>query len=195
MGGPDAATKRLDAFFTKLNAGFWGPDGRMAWMGNEPSLSAPWIYCFLGQPYKAQKVVRQTMTELYSPAPVGYVGNDDLGEMSSWYIFAALGMYPEIPGSDVLVLGSPLFPNAVLHLENGDVAIFGNGAGKGSPYVQSLTVNGKTWNKPWIHYSDISNGGTLVYDLNSTPNQNWANSPGDAPPSCTNGMAQTNPFP
>ncbi len=120
---------------------------------------------------------------MFSSADHGYPGNDDVGEMSSWYIFAALGMYPELPGSDVLVLGSPLFPKAVLHLRDGDVTIIGNHAGKDAPYVQSLTVNGKVWNKPWIRYSDISHGGALIYDLSSAPNKNWGSAPDDAPPS------------
>jgi putative alpha-1,2-mannosidase len=96
-------------------------------------------------------------------------------------------MYPELPGSDILVLGSPLFSKAVLHLPNGDVTITGNGAAKDAPYVQSLTVNGQTSNKPWIRYSDISHGGTLTYDLSSTANTNWGSDPADAPPSYSDG--------
>ena len=188
MGGPDVAARRLDAFFTKLNVGDRGPDAWMAWVGNEPCLETPWIYCFFGQPYKAQQTVRRVMTELYSSTGAAYPGNDDVGEMSSWYLFGALGMYPELPGSDILVLNSPSFPKAVLHLQNGDVTIIGNGAGKDVPYVQNLKVNGQTWNKPWIHYADISRGGMLVYDLGSTANPNWGNNPADAPPSCTDGM-------
>ncbi len=187
MGGPDAAAKRLDAFFTKLNVGDSGPDSWMAWVGNEPNLNTPWIYDFLGQPYKTQGTVRRVMTELYSSGDAAYPGNDDVGEMSSWYIFSALGMYPELPGSDILVLGSPLFSKAVLHLPNGDVTITGNGAAKDASYVQSLTVNGQTSNKPWIRYSDISHGGTLTYDLSSTANTNWGSDPADAPPSYSDG--------
>jgi predicted alpha-1,2-mannosidase len=187
MGGPDVAAKRLDAFFTKLNVGDRGPDAWMAWVGNEPCLETPWIYDFLGQPYKTQGTVRRVMTELYSSGDAAYPGNDDVGEMSSWYIFSALGMYPELPGSDILVLGSPLFSKAVLHLPNGDVTITGNGAAKDAPYVQSLTVNGQTSNKPWIRYSDISHGGTLTYDLSSTANTNWGSDPADAPPSYSDG--------
>ncbi len=182
MGGPDAAAKRLDAFFTKLNVA-GGPDGWMAWLGNEPGLNTPWIYDFLGQPYKTQNIVRRAMNELYSPGDAAYPGNDDVGEMSSWWIFGALGMYPELPGSDVLVLGSPLFPKAVLHLPNGDVTITANGAAKDAPYVQHLTVNGQVSTKPWIRYSDISHGGTLMYDLSTTASTNWGSNLSDAPPS------------
>jgi len=184
MGGPAIAAKRLDTFLTKLNSG-----GRSEYcnLGNEPCLEVPWIYDFLGQPWKTQGTVRRAMTELYSAGDNGYPGNDDVGEMSSWYIFGALGMYPELPGSDILVLGSPMFPKAVLFLPNGDVTIIGHGAAKDAPYVQSLMVNAQTWNKPWIRYSDISHGGTLEYDLGSTADTSWGSYPADAPPSFSDG--------
>lgn len=183
LGGPEIAAKRLDAFFTKLNVGDQGPDAWMAWLGNEPCLETPWIYDFWGQPWKTQAIVRRAMTELYGPGNNAYPGNDDVGEMSSWYLFGALGIYPELPGSDVLVLGSPLFPKAVLHLSHGDVTIIGHGAAKNSPYVQSLTVNGQSWSKPWLRYSEISGGGTLIFDLGRNPNTNWGSNLADAPPS------------
>ena len=156
-----------------------------AYLGNEPCLETPWEYCFLGQPYKTQNVVRQALTQLFSSAPQGYPGNDDLGEMSSWYVFATLGMYPELPGSDVLVLDSPLFPKAVLHLQTGDITILGQGAAANAPYVQSLTVNGQPWNKPWLRFPDIARGGTLAYTLDTTSNTNWGKNLSDAPPSFT----------
>ncbi len=162
MGGPKAAAARLDTFFTKLND---GANSRFAYMGNEPCLETPWIYCFLGRPCQTQEIVRRVLTELYSAAPDGYPGNDDLGEMSSWYLFAALGMYPEIPGSDVLVFDSPLFPKAQLHLDGGDLTIEADGAAPNSPYVQSLTLNGRRWNKPWIRFARISPGGRLRFNL------------------------------
>ncbi|MHB8233009.1 MAG: GH92 family glycosyl hydrolase, partial [bacterium] len=191
MGGQNIAAARLDTFFTELNAGFNSETGvstsKYACMGNEPSIETPWIYCFLGKPYKAQQIVRRVITELYSSNPDGYPGNDDVGEMSSWYIWAALGMYPELPGSDVLVLGSPLFAKAVLHLKNGEVTIEGKGAADDAPYLQSLTVNGREWNKPWIRFADISHGGTMVYELDTTPNKKWGSAPEDAPPSYGDG--------
>ena len=103
--------------------------------------------------------------------------------MSSWYVFAALGMYPELPGSDVLVLDSPLFSKAVVHLQTGDINILGQGAADNAPYVQSLTVNGQTWNKPWLRFPDIAPGGTLTYTLEATPNTNWGGDRTNAPPS------------
>ncbi|HTV39964.1 MAG TPA: GH92 family glycosyl hydrolase [Candidatus Sulfotelmatobacter sp.] len=187
MGGQDTAVKRLDDFFTKLNVGDRGPDAAMAWLGNEPCLETPWIYDFWGAPYKTQSVVRRAMNELYSGNPIGYAGNDDLGEMSSWYLFAALGMYPELPGSDILVLGSPLFPKAVIHTQTGDITITATGAGKDSPFVQSLTVNGQPWTKPWLRFSDIKHNGTMDYTLSTTPNTTWGADPSDAPPSYNGG--------
>jgi len=105
--------------------------------------------------------------------------------MSSWYVFGALGMYPELPGSDILVLGSPLFPKAVVHLPNGDVIITGQGATDNTPYVQSLTVNGQPWNKPWIRFADIARGGSLAYELGTKPNTHWGSDPTNVPPSFT----------
>lgn len=185
MGGEDTAIHRLNEFFTDLDAGLESPH---AWLGNEPCLETPWIYDFWGEPYKTQATVRRAMNELYSNTPAAYPGNDDLGEMSSWYIFGALGMYPELPGSDVLVLGSPLFPKTILHLANGDVTITANGAAKDAPYVQSLTINGQTWNKPWLRFSDISHGAKFSYDLGTTPNTSWGIDPADAPPSYNGGI-------
>lgn len=180
MGGRQIALARLDTFFTQLNGGF---KSKYAYLGNEPCLETPYIYCFLGEPYKAQRVVRDAITQLYSGNIEAYPGNDDLGEMSSWYLFGALGMYPEIPGSDVLVLASPLFRKAVLHLKGGDVTIIGNGAGDSSPYVHGLTIDRRKWNKPWIRFSDIARGAKMIFELRKTPDMKWGSSPGDVPPS------------
>lgn len=180
LGGLAKARARLDRFFTELNGGF---RSKYANMGNEPSSETPWIYDFLGCPYKTQEVVRRIVNELFSNKPVAYPGNDDLGQMSSWYIFAALGMYPLLPGSDVLVLGSPLFPKVLIHLPHADVTIEGKGAGKDSPYVRRLNVNGKIWSKPWIRFSEISGGGSLVFELDKTADTGWGGASADAPPS------------
>jgi predicted alpha-1,2-mannosidase len=180
LGGPDKAATQLDTFFTHLNA---GDNSVYAYLGNEPCVETPWIYCFLERPWKTQELVHRVLAELYSSRPGGYPGNDDLGEMSSWYLWGALGMYPELPGSDVLVLSSPLFPKAVLRLKQGDVTIDAPGAAYDAPYVQSLTVNGLQWNKPWIRFSDISQGGNLSYTLGRTPNEKWGSAMSAVPPS------------
>ena len=180
MGGRKIALARLDTFFTEINGGF---KSKYAYLGNEPSIETPYIYCFLGEPYKTQQVVRKALNELYHGHIGAYPGNDDLGEMSSWYVFGAIGMYPELPGSDVLVLGSPLFKRAVLHLPGGDVTIIGDGAGKNSPYVHGLTINGREWIKPWIRFGEIARGGMMVYHLDKIPDKKWGSAIDDAPPS------------
>ncbi|HEV2327724.1 MAG TPA: GH92 family glycosyl hydrolase [Verrucomicrobiae bacterium] len=180
LGGRADAVKQLDIFHTKLND---GGNSMYANLGNEPCLETPWIYDFWGAPYKTQAMVRRAMNELYSDRPNGYPGNDDLGEMSSWYVFGALGMYPELPGSDILVLSSPLFPSAVVHLKTGDITITAGGAAKDVPYVQRLKLDGRNWSKPWLRFSQISRGGTLAYDLSATPNTSWGARASEAPPS------------
>ncbi len=180
MGGAKIASSRLDKFFTKLNA---GDKSKYCYLGNEPCLETPWIYDFLGEPYKTQEVVRRAISTLYSYKPVGYPGNDDLGEMSSWYIFSALGIYPELPGSDIFVLGSPLFLKAVVHMKHGNLTVIGHGAGVNAPYVHGVTVNGEKWNKLWVRFNDIAHNGTLEFRLSSIPDKSWGSAPEDAPPS------------
>jgi putative alpha-1,2-mannosidase len=179
-GGRREAVQQLDVFHTKLND---GGSSIYANLGNEPCLETPWIYDFWGVPYKTQATVRRAMNQLYSAKPGGFPGNDDLGEMSSWYVFSALGMYPELPGSDILVLGSPLFPSAVVHLKTGDITITAAGAAKDAPYLQGLKVNGRAWNKPWLRLSQISHDGTLAYELGVTPDTHWGTHTWNAPPS------------
>ncbi len=186
MGGPQAASARLDTFFTLLND---GSSSQYAYMGNEPCSQAPWIYNYLGEPSKTSLIVREIMAQLYSMAPGGLPGNDDLGQMSSWYVLAALGLHPEIPGDDVLTLNGPLFPQAVVHLPNGDITITGNGAGDNAPYVQSLSVNGVATNASWVRFADIANGATLAFTMGSSPNTNWGADLSLAPPSYMDGMA------
>ncbi|HTV62191.1 MAG TPA: GH92 family glycosyl hydrolase [Verrucomicrobiae bacterium] len=187
MGGPEVAAGRLDKFFTQLN----DPDetySPYAYMGNEPCSETPWIYAFLGKPYRTSSVVRKCVTEIYSSGPGGLPGNDDLGQMGAWYVFAALGMYPEIPGDDVLTLAGPLFPQAVVHLANGDLTITGNGAADDAPYVQSATEDGRDLNAPWIRFADIASGGTLAFTMGTIANTNWGSDPSVAPPSYRDGM-------
>lgn len=116
-------------------------------------------------------------------APNGIPGNDDLGEMSSWYVFAALGVYPNIPGRAEFIVGSPLFTKAVIHREGGDVTILAPDAGMGKPYVQALKVNGKAVDQSWLPESFALKGGTLEFKLGDKPNKAWAAKAKDAPPS------------
>ena len=185
MGGNATVVKRLDAFFTQLNA---GPNAPYMWAGNEPALGTPWEYDYAGAPYKTQAVVRQIMTQLYGPTPGGAPGNDDLGAMSAWYVWATLGMYPETPGVPELVLGSPLFPYMSVTLPNGHaLTIDAPQASATNPYVQNLTLNGQPWSKTWLPASAIKAGGTLAYTLGASPDPSWGAAPQDAPNSYTSG--------
>ena len=187
LGGVDAARGRLDEFHAQLNA---GPRNEHAYLGNEPTLGTPWLYPWLGQPYRTQEIVREAVLRLYKDSPGGFPGNDDFGTMSSWYVFAALGFYPAIPGTDVLVFGSPLFQKAVLHLATGDLTIEAPSAGRHRPYVQDLTLNGVPYGRPWARFSDLA-GRRLHFSLAAAPDQAWGANPADAPPS----FPPTEPFP
>jgi predicted alpha-1,2-mannosidase len=180
-GGNSAITSRLNTFFTQLNA---GGNSSYVWMGNEPSVESPWEYDYAGAPYQTQKVVRQVETTLYSTGPNGMDGNDDLGEMASWYVWAAMGMFPETPGTANLALSSPLFPNITVTRPGGQtITISAPNASDSTYYVQSLTVNGATSNNPWLPPSFVANGGTLAYTLSTSANTSWGAAAANAPPS------------
>jgi predicted alpha-1,2-mannosidase len=186
MGGDAAANQRLDAFFHNPDGSLalTGSGGRHAELDNEPSIGVPWLYLFSGRPDRTQQLVRQTLATLWSDTPYGIPGNDDLGAMSAWYVFAALGLYPAIPGRAELLLASPLFPRAVLQRAGGQrLTIEAAQAGVERPYVRSLRVNGRAWSRPWLPESFVAEGGTLEYELSSDPERGWGSARDDAPPS------------
>lgn len=181
LGGNASAVQRLDRFFTRLDVGTNAP---YAFLGNEPTLETPWEYDYAGAPYKTQRVVHEVLSRLYSPGPAGLPGNDDLGEMSSWFVFAALGMYPETPGTAVLALSSPLFPTIVLRRPTGQaISINAPGVSSSVYYVQRLLLNGQPTSRPWLPATFIEQGGTLDYALSGVPNPSWGAGANDAPPS------------
>ena len=140
MGGDAQAVKKLNSFFTVLNA---GRDRPFDWAGNEPSLWTPWEYDYFGAPSQTQGVVRKIADQLYSDTPANEPGNDDLGAISSWYVWAAIGMYPVTPGSADLALASPLFADISLTLpDSKKLVVHAPAASASTPYVHSLTVTG-----------------------------------------------------
>jgi predicted alpha-1,2-mannosidase len=172
------------SYLNSLTANLTSPTSTNADLSNEPSLEIPYEYDYAGAPYLTQKTIRDVEDELYFDAPVGSFGNDDLGAMSSAYVWDELGFYPETPGTPVLALGSPVFPKAVVHEGSGNtLTINASGAQDSAPYIQSMKVNGQAWNKAWLDYGTLSAGGTLNYTLSSTPNKAWAASASAAPPS------------
>ena len=186
LGGRRKAAARLDRHFSKLNE---GPRSPYAFLGNEPELGVPWLYDWLAQPWKTQRIVRQALLELFDDTPAGYVGNDDLGAMSAWHVFGALGLYPPVPGESLLALASPLFPEAVLHLARGDVTIRARRAAPDAPYVRRLTLNGRRHERPWLRLDEIACGARLDFDLATSPSRAWGRRRNDAPPSFPPGSA------
>ena len=160
LGGNSAAIARLDEFFAEVNA---GPNRPHAWIGNEPGVWAPWAYTFAGAPSRTQATVRRIQRELFDTTPGGLPGNDDGGATSAWYVFSALGLYPMIPGVGGLSVGSPLFPDAVVHLANG--APLHITASSDGPYVTALRVNGAEISNFWLDWSQLASGATLEFEL------------------------------
>ena len=151
MGGPDRAEERLDDFFRSLNATWLFAH---EWIGNEEGFSTPWTYNWIGRPWKTQEVVRRIlMQEFQDRLP----GADDLGAMGSWATWAALGLFPAVPGLGGLSVSAPLFPKVTIHRpRNADLEIVGHGAAADSPYVQKLVINGEDYSKTWIPLERLS---------------------------------------
>ncbi|MFD8646678.1 lectin [Streptomyces mirabilis] len=193
-GGAKAYSSYLDSLLDNITH----PGNTDADLSNEPSVEIPWEYNYTGEPWKTQAAVRKAQQNLYFNAPVGSFGNDDLGAMSSWYVWSELGMYPETPGTDTLALGSPAFPVAKVTFGNGKtVRINAPQAAPDAPYVQSLGVKGTEWNTSWLTYQQFAGAGTVDFTLGTEPDKSWASDPLAAPPSDTTGgdrvLAATGP--
>lgn len=164
MGGPQKAIARLDEHFRAID-GLPFDDWYAG--GNEPSFHIPWIYNWVGRPDKTSEIVNRVMNELYYVAIDGVPGNDDLGTMGAWYVFASMGMYPMIPGVAGFTLSTPVFEEICMHLPGGDVNITG-GSTK-NIYTKSLTVDGKTLDRAWIDFENIRKGAILKYTTSNKP--------------------------
>ena len=168
IGGKAAAEKRLDEFFTRLDAGY-----NDAWFasGNEPSFHIPWIYNWVGTPYKAQEIINRVLNEQYSSKIDGLPGNDDLGTMGAWYVFACIGLYPEIPGVGGFTVNTPIFSSVKIHLKKGDIVI--KGGSEKNIYIKSMKINGKPYDSTWIDWEQLNNGATIEYTTSSKPDVKW----------------------
>lgn len=186
-GGDKAFSKKLDDFFTlthegegEINSNASGFIGQYA-HGNEPSHHVAYLYNYVGQPWKTQQYVSKIMNDLYDNTSAGYAGNDDCGEMSSWYVFSALGFYPVNPANGVYVIGTPLLEKAEIKVDGGKT--FSIAASKKSAdeiYIQSVELNGKAYNKTYIYHGDIMNGGTLEFKMGKKPSK-WGTKQSDRP--------------
>ena len=190
LGGNDAAAKRLDDFFrapapVQDKGSFFGAYyiGTQFTPSNETDLWAPWYYNWLGQPWKAQKEVRQA-TSVYSSRPDGMPGNDDTGTMAAWYVLASLGLYHAAPGSQAWEISSPAFPHTVVHLGGRKkLTIEAPGASRLVKFIRSARRNSKPLDKTWLSSDNLRKGGRLEYAMGLRPDKSWATSPEAAPPS------------
>ncbi len=181
MGGDARAVERLDAFF-HTDDGAWaltGLGGLHAEMDNEPSVGTPWLYMFAGRPDKTQETLRAVLTTLWDDTPHGIPGNDDLGAMSSWYVFTAMGLYPYYPGRAELLLSAPLFPRVELRRSNGvTLTVVAPGAAADVPYIHGVTVDGRPHDRIWLPEGFVARGGEVGLVLEAVPGR-W----GEPPPS------------
>jgi predicted alpha-1,2-mannosidase len=194
MGGPDKFSAKLDQLFQEQPGAskftFLGQFPDMTGLigmypqGNEPAFHIPYLYSYCGQPWKTQRRVRQIMDVWYGDGPLGICGDEDGGAMSSWYVLSAMGFYPVSPGQPAYEIGSPLFEETRITLDKGKVfTITARNVSAQNKYIQSATLNGKPWDKPWFAHSDIATGGTLVLLMGAKPNTSWGSKPEFAPPS------------
>lgn len=184
MGGRKKFLAKLDSVFTAPNTFKVGTYGRpiheMREMaaanmgqyaqGNQPIQHMIYLYNYAGEPWKAQQHIREAMDKLYNATENGYPGDEDEGQMSSWYVMSALGIYSVCPGTDQYVIGSPVFSKATITLENGKQFIIeADGNSDKNVYIQSATLNGKPYSHNWITHEDIVSGGLLKFDMGAQP--------------------------
>jgi len=155
--------------------------------GNQPIQHFVYLYAYAGQPWKSQYWSRQVMKKLYAATPDGYCGDEDNGQTSAWYVFSSLGFYPVCPGTDELVLGSPLFDKVTVHLENGkQIRIEAKNNNPENVYIQQLTKNEKEYTKNYLSQRELENGANLIFLMSDKPNFQRGISIADYPYSFTN---------
>jgi predicted alpha-1,2-mannosidase len=192
FGGQTPFVAKLDELFTTASTlpedappDIAGMVGQYA-HGNEPSHHIAYLYVYAGQPYKTQSRVRSLMETMYSANPDGMQGNEDVGQMSAWFVLSALGFYPVDAVSGNYILGSPLFDHAVVHLGNEKrLEIEVNRADPKDVYIHSFVLNGKPQTRAWFHHSDIAQGGKLTFKMGPNPESSFASDLAAAPPSLT----------
>ncbi|HEX3800337.1 MAG TPA: GH92 family glycosyl hydrolase [Verrucomicrobiae bacterium] len=194
MGGRQKAEAKLDQLWResigRSKYEFWAkfPDssgmvGEFS-MGNEPSLHIPYIYNYLGAPWKTQKRTRMLIDTWFTDTSLGMPGDEDGGGMSAFVVFTMMGFYPVTPGVPIYDLGSPMFDRITIHLDHGKTfRIVAHDNSRDNKYIQSVKVNGKPQQKVWFKHADIAKGGTIDLKMGDTPNRELGADPKDFPPS------------
>ncbi|WP_371824145.1 GH92 family glycosyl hydrolase [Lutibacter sp. A80] len=180
-GGEDKFTDKLEQLFTEsseitgdnVSADITGLIGQYA-HGNEPSHHIAYMYNYANKPWKTQYWVREILKTQYNTTPDGLSGNEDCGQMSAWYVFSSMGLYPYSPASGEYQIGSPLFKSSTIKIsEDISFTIKAENVSDENIYIQSATLNGKVFNSTSISHKQILQGGTLQFVMGNTPNKNW----------------------
>jgi len=207
LGGKAMLLQRLNSYFDDSYAASVKIEGgtihemaeaREVRMGiyshsNQPAHAIPYLFPYANAPYRTQEIVREVMQRLYVGSEIGqgYLGDEDNGEMSAWYVLSAMGLYPQNMARGEYVIGSPLFSKMTVHMDNGkDLTIIANNNSDQNIYVQSLTVNGKAHNDAFISHDVIASGATLVFEMGDKPSD-WGK--GTSPTSLTSGGKKADP--
>ena len=197
MGGRQQAEAKLDQLFRedlglpKFKFWYTQPDasglvGQFV-MGNEPSFHIPYIYNYLGAPWKTQKRIRMLIDTWFTDNVFGFPGDEDGGGMSSFVVFSMMGFYPVTPGIPIYNIGSPVFNRISIHLPNGKTfVVIAKHNSAENKYIQSAALNGVPRGKPWFTHNELLRGGTLELVMGNQPNVHWGNREEDAPPSGMN---------
>jgi predicted alpha-1,2-mannosidase len=175
----------LEEFFEKTPGSFgWNPYYNHS---NEPVHHIAYLFVYAGKPWLTQKWVRRILEGAYHAEVNGICGNDDVGQMSAWYVMSTLGFYPVCPGTNVYVIGSPLFTKATIRLDprwhaGKTFTVGARGNSASNFYVQSAKLNGKALHRAWLKHEEIAAGGTLEFEMGPEPNLQWGTSASVLPP-------------
>jgi predicted alpha-1,2-mannosidase len=195
LGGEERFVSRLDGLFEagsettgREQADITGLIGQYA-HGNEPSHHMAWLYHYAGLPGESARRVRRIVDELYTAEPDGLSGNEDCGQMSSWYVWAAIGLYPVVPGSDEYAIGVPVFSRVAVDVGEGqEFVVRTQGASPGGEvFVESATLDGEPLTRSFLRHEEIVRGGELVLTLGRQPGEAWGREPKDRPRSQVDG--------
>jgi len=188
MGGEKTFAEKLDSLFIvkgdmgkEASADITGLIGQYA-HGNEPSHHIAYLYNYVGQPWKVADKLRYILDNLYSDKPEGLCGNEDVGQMSAWYVLSALGFYQVNPSNGLFVIGSPVMDDAILSVGNGKTfhIVVKNNSNE-NKYVQAITLNGKVYSKSFVLYNDLMNGGEMIVEMGSSASKVWGVEPSSRP--------------